>query len=130
MGASIDSDSIGRFMLFDPSVCRQSTPSSDSPAPVPPQTSSLTMNRLPSARTPPKASITDSPADGAGTRSGTASENALTIAPQIRLIVAVRALTAAGAEGLTSEPSGRCSVTGLKQPPFVGMRSSVSARTA
>ncbi len=117
-------------MLFDPSVCRQSTPSLALPAPVPPHTSSDTMNGVPSARLPPNASITDKPADAAGTRSGAASANALTSAPQIRLMVAVRALTAAGARGLTSEPSGRCSVTGRKQPALVGMVASVSARTA
>ncbi len=50
--------------------------------------------------------------------------------PAMRLMVAVRALTGAGSAGLTSDPSGRCRLTGRKQPPLVGMRGSVTARTA
>ena len=50
--------------------------------------------------------------------------------PVMRLMVEVRALTAAGSCGLTIVPLGRRSVIGRKQPPLVGMVGSVSARTA
>src|SRR5258706_409532 len=50
--------------------------------------------------------------------------------PAMRLIVDVRALTGAGASGLTIVPGGSFRLIGRKQPPLVGMSGSVSARTA
>ena len=63
----------------------------------------------------------NSPADAAGTFSGMTCASAPTIEPAIRLIVEVRALTDAGSSGLTKVPFGRRSLTGRKQPPFVGI---------
>src|ERR1700721_4197622 len=50
--------------------------------------------------------------------------------PAMRLIVEVRALTGAGACGLTIVPGGKLRLIGRKQPPLVGISGSVSARTA
>ena len=85
---------------------------------------------LPSGRRPPNAITSNSQPESAGTLSGIASLNALRMHPVIRLIVAVREPTGAGATGFTSDPLGRCSVTGRKQPALVGIVGSVSARTA
>lgn len=99
-GASMPIASTGSVNAVEPSVCRQSTPSLPSLAPVPAATSSLRMNGVPSARLPPNAIISDSPADAAGTRLGAASASALTIAPQMRLIVAVRRVDRGGRDGI------------------------------
>jgi hypothetical protein len=48
----------------------------------------------------------------------------------MRLIVAVRQLTGAGALGLTTVPSGRIASTARKQPPLFGTDASEMARTA
>ena len=71
-----------------------------------------------------------SPADAAGTRSGRIWASAPIMQPVMRLMVEVRALTAAGSCGLTIVPLGRRSLIGRKQPPLVGMVGSVRARTA
>src|SRR4029450_13381091 len=62
-----------------------------------------------------------SPADAAGTRSGRIWASAPIMQPVMRLMVEVRALTAAGSCGLTIVPLGRRNVIGRKQPPLVGM---------
>src|SRR4029077_8405273 len=56
--------------------------------------------------------------------------SAPTMQPAMRLIVEVRALTGAGAAGLTIVPGGRFRLIGRKHPPLVGISGSVSARTA
>src|SRR3954467_3076509 len=45
-------------------------------------------------------------------------------------MVALRAFTGAGSIGLTTLPNGRSRLIGLKQPAFVGMFGSVTARMA
>src|SRR3984957_20535208 len=50
--------------------------------------------------------------------------------PAMRLIVEGRALTGAGASGLTMVPCGSLSRIGREEPPLVGISGSVSARTA
>ena len=47
--------------------------------------------------------------------------------PVMRLMVAVRELTGAGASGLTMLPFGSSSVIGRKQPAFVGIAAGASA---
>ena len=61
----------------------------------------------PSRRRPPKAITRSSPAEGAGTRSGSTVASAESMQPVIRLIVAERAFTGAGERGLTRLPSGK-----------------------
>ena len=72
---------------------------------------------------------------GADTAQGIAVNRAApasadSMAPQMRLIVAVRALTGAGERGLTRLPAGSSSEIGRKQPPLLGIDGSVTARTA
>ena len=89
------------------------------------------MTKLPPAGCcPPNATISISPAEGAGTRSGNTSANAEMIEPAMRLMVEVRAFTGAGSRGLTRLPSGKCNEIGRKQPALVGIAGSVSARIA
>src|SRR6185437_15855217 len=84
----------------------------------------------PFGRLPPNATIAISPAEGAGTRSGSASAKAAMMHPAMRLIVEVRALTGAGSSGLTRLPFGRCMEIERKQPALVGIAGSVRARMA
>src|SRR4029077_15980885 len=70
------------------------------------------------------------PAEAAGTLLGSTGAKAPIIQVVIRLMVEVRAFTGAGSSGLTIEPLGKRNATGRKHPPLVGMRGSVSARTA
>src|SRR5215468_1360248 len=71
-----------------------------------------------------------SPAEAAGTFVGSTGAKAPIMQVVIRLMVEVRAFTGAGSSGLTIDPLGSRRVSGRKHPPFVGMRGSVSARTA
>ena len=84
----------------------------------------------PSRRRPPKAITRSSPAEGAGTRSGSTVASAESMQPVIRLIVAERAFTGAGERGLTRLPSGKVRLIGRKQPPLFGIDGSVTALTA
>src|SRR5690242_18474840 len=117
-------------MQLETSVSMTSTPSELMPAPLPPAINSPITKGRPVSRKPPNITASISPDESAGTFAGMTGRNAPRMHPAMRLIVAVRAFTAAGDFGLTIDPSGRFSEIGRKQPALVGMLGSVTARIA
>ncbi len=117
--------SAGRFMQFVASVSMTSTPSR--PALGTAAAGDQLADDVAAAAwiASPKAMTRSSPADAAGTRSGRIWASAPIMQPVMRLMVEVRALTAAGSCGLTIVPLGRRNLMGRKQPPLVGMVGSV-----
>jgi len=73
---------------------------------------------------PGDARISDIPQSGAGMVPGAAFASAPMMTLVTSLHAAIRALTGAGARGDSSEPSGRCSVSGARRPALVGVAGS------
>jgi hypothetical protein len=67
----------------------------------------------------------------AGTRPGAASASACSTTSALRVLVStLPPETAAGRRGLSRHPSGANTSTGRKQPSFIGIVGSVTARNA
>ena len=95
-------------MQFETSVSMMSMPSLSGRAPMPPAASSLATNGRPvSGSRPPNAITSSVPEFAAGIFPGSAPTSAPRIVSAMRLMVAVRQLTGAGAIGLTIVPSGQ-----------------------